>query len=348
MPLLATRRNTMTDNHLIGPFVRRFLLEELVADRNLSRNTQKSYRDTIRLFFDFFHERYSTQPSRLTVEEVDAGAVRGFLVHLEQERGNAVTTRNQRLASLHSLFRFIGSLVPELVEQAAQIQAIPLRRATTPVMSYLDKYEIDSMLAIPDRHRAQGRRDYALFLFLYNTGARATEAAQVTVADLNLGASPSVRFLGKGRKIRVCPLWSHTAKILRDLLDRRLDGPRESPAFLNVRSRPVTRYGVHALVARIVKKAAETVPSLRDKQISPHTIRHTAAVHLLRAGVDINTIRAWLGHASLETTNRYAEVDLEIKAKALETCAVTGPDPAPKPKPNWHSDNDLLSFLASL
>jgi integrase/recombinase XerD len=338
----------MADQHLIGPFVRRFLLEDLVADRNLSPNTQKSYRDTIRLLFGFIADRHSTDPTRVAVEKVDAAVVRSFLVHLEDERENSIATRNQRLTALHSLFRFIGRLVPELVDHAAQIQAIPLRRTAVPAMPYLDKHEIDAVLAVPDRRRAQGRRDYALLLFLYNTGARATEAAQVTVADLVLGTSPSVRFEGKGRKIRTCPLWSRTVEILRELLGARLDGPRESPIFLNVRGQPITRYGLHALVARAVEQAAETVPSLRDKRVSPHTIRHTTAVHLLRAGVDINTIRAWLGHVSLETTNRYAEVDLEMKAKALETCAVNGPDPAATPTPRWRTDSDLMSFLASL
>ena len=338
----------MSDHHLMGPFVRRFLLEELVADRNLSPNTQKSYRDAIRLLFGFVAERYSTDPTRVTVEQVDAALVRGFLVHLENDRGNSIATRNQRLAAFHSLFRFIGRLVPELVDHATQIQAIPLRRTAAPVMPYLDKHEIDALLAAPDRRRAQGRRDYSLLLLLYNTGARATEAAQVTVADLSLGTSPSSRFDGKGHKIRTCPLWPHTAKILRGLLGERLDPPRDSPVFLNVRGQQITRYGVHALVARTVDKAAENVPSLRDKRVSPHTIRHTTAVHLLRAGVDINTIRAWLGHVSLETTNRYAEVDLEMKAQALETCAITEPDPVPKHTPGWHSNSQLMSFLASL
>ncbi len=338
----------MPDHHLIGPFIRRFLLEDLVADRNLSLNTQKSYRDASRLLFGFIAERHSTDPTRVTVEQVDAALVRGFLSHLEDDRGNSIATRNQRLAALHSLFRFIGRLVPELVDHAAQIQAIPLRRTCAPVMPYLDKHEIDALLAVPDRTRALGRRDYALLLFLYNTGARATEAAQVTVADLTLGTSPSVRIEGKGRKIRTCPLWPRTAKILQDLLGLRIAGPRESPVFLNVRGQPITRHGVHALVARTVDKAAETVPALRDKPVSPHTIRHTTAVHLLRAGVDINTIRAWLGHVFLETTNRYAEVDLDMKAQALETCAVTGPDSDFERTPSWHVDSDLMSFLASL
>lgn len=338
----------MPGRHRIGPFVRRFLLEDLVADRNLSPNTQKSYRDTIRLLFRFVAERYSTDPTRITVEQIDAVLLRRFLAHLEDDRGNSIATRNQRLAALHSLFRFIGRLVPELVDHAAQIQAIPLRRTAVPAMLYLDKHEIDAILATPDRRRAQGRRDYALLLLLYNTGARATEAAQLTVVDLALGGSPSVRFHGKGRKIRTCPLWSGTAKVLRDLLSARIDAPPESSVFLNIRGQPITRHGVHALVARTVAKVCETVPSLRGKPVSPHTIRHTTAVHLLRAGVDINTIRAWLGHVSLETTNRYAEVDLEMKATALETCAVTSPNSAPITTPRWRVDTELMSFLASL
>jgi integrase/recombinase XerD len=338
----------MSNNHLMGSFIRRFLIEELVVDRNLSPNTQKSYRDTIRLLCGFIAEYYSIDPTRTTVEQLDAVVIRAFLAHLENDRGNSIATRNQRLAALHSLFRFIGRLVPDLIEHAAQIQAIPLRRTIVPTMAYLEKYEIDALLDVPDHRRAQGRRDYAIILLLYNTGARATEVAQLTVSDLNLGLSPSVRLYGKGRKIRMCPLWKHTIKILRSLLSQRIEGPGESPVFLNVRGQPITRYGIHALVARTAVKAAMNVSSLQDKPVSPHTIRHTTAVHLLRAGVDINTIRAWLGHVSLETTNRYAEVDMEMKAKALETCSVTTQDHVIEHTPKWKNDSELMSFLGSL
>ena len=333
--------------HLMGHFVRRFLIEEMAADRNLSPNTQKSYRDTIRLLFGYIAEHHATDPVRVTVEQVDATVVRGFLAHLEHQRGNTTSTRNLRLTALHSLFRFIGRQAPELVEHATTIHAIPPRRTAVPAMAYLEKHEIDAMLSVPDRARAQGRRDYALLLFLYNTGARASEAARATVADL-APDTLSVRLDGKGRKSRTCPLWSRTAEVLRALLGPRIDGPREAPIFLNVHGRPITRYGIHGLVVRIANKAAETVPSLRDKRVSPHTVRHATAVHLLRAGVDINTIRAWLGHVSLETTNRYAEVDLEMKAKALQTCAADGSDSVPNCTPSWHSDSELMAFLASL
>jgi site-specific recombinase XerD len=334
----------MADGHLLGPFVRRFLLEEVVADRNLTLNTQRSYRDSIRLLLRFLHEHHALEPTQITVEQITAAVARTFLTHLEEQRGNSVSTRNQRLAAIHSLFRFVARQVPELVDHAAQIHAIPLRRSAAPTVAYLEKPEIDALLAVPDRRRAQGQRDYALLLFLYNTGARATETAELAVGAVALDAPPSVRFLGKGRKTRTCPLWPHTTKTLRQLLGARLDGPRDEPVFRNVRGEPVTRFGIHDLLARTVRKAAETTPSLRAKRVSPHTLRHTTAVHLLRAGVDVNTIRAWLGHVSLETTNRYAEVDLETKAKALETCAVTNSDRTPA----WRKDKDLMAFLSSL
>lgn len=338
----------MTDAHLLGPYVRRFLLEHVVGDRNLSVNTQKSYRDAIRQLLRFVAIREGIDPSRLTVEGLSAEVVRSFLVHLEQQRGNSAATRNQRLASIHSFFRFVGSQTPELVALTTPILSIPLRRTGTPVMPYLEKTEIDALLSVPNRRRPQGQRDHALLLFLYNTGARADEAARTTIAALRLDDPPSVRIVGKGRKTRVCPLWPHTAKTLSALLGPRLSGPADAPVFRNVRGQPMTRFGIHTLVERTAAKASQTTPSLRDKRVSPHTLRHTTAVHLLRSGVDINTIRAWLGHVSLETTNRYAEVDLEMKAKALATCAVTTPATVGDSSPAWRKDRDLMAFLSSL
>lgn len=339
----------MSTTHPLGPWIRRFLLEEVIADRNMSPNTQKSYRDTVRLLLRFMAERHAVDPTRLTVEHVTADVVRSFLTDLEQQRQNSIATRNQRLAALHSLFRFIGRQVPELVEHASTIVEVPLRRAPQPMMPYLEKAEMDAVLAAPDRRTPQGTREYALLLFVYNTGARAAEAVGVTHAALQLGDAPAVRIVGKGRKERHCPLWPHTAEVLRQLVRHREREPRDTPVFLSVRRQPLTRFGLHTLVERTVTRAAKTVPSLKNKRVSPHTIRHTTAVHLLRAGVDINTIRAWLGHVSLETTNRYAEVDLEMKAKALATCAITDAKTTPtRSKADWRSDRDLMAFLASL
>jgi integrase/recombinase XerD len=339
----------MPNDHLIGPLVRRFLLEEVGIDRNLSVNTQRSYRDALRLLFRFLAERYAREPTQVTVEHLTADVVKSFLRYLEEERGNSVDTRNLRLTALHSLFRFVARQIPELIEHASQIHNIPLRRTTQPTASYLEKAEIDALLATPNRRCSQGQRDYAVLLFLYNTGARASEAAQTNVAALHLDHAPaSVQFLGKGRKVRLCPLWSHTVDVLRSLLRARREGADDSPVFLNVRGQRMTRFGLHTLVERTVAKAASTTPSLRHKHVSPHTIRHTTAVHLLRAGVDINTIRAWLGHVSLETTNRYAQVDLAMKAKALDTCAFSQEDGSADRPPAWHHERDLMAFLTSL
>jgi len=332
----------MTDSTLLGPWVRRFLLEHLIGERNLARNTQRSYRDTLALLLPFAAARAGTPVDRLVIDDFSPERVRAFLHHLEEARGCALSTRNQRLAALHALARFIAIHRPEHIAWAAQIRAIPFKKAPTPVMGYLDKTEMDALLTAPDRRTPQGQRDHALLLFLYNAGGRAAEVAHVTIADLDLGRSPSVRFVGKGNKVRLCPLWPLTARSLAPLVTGR--GPAE-PLFLNRRKRPITRFGIHALVKRTVAQACGHVPSLGAKRVSPHTIRHTTAAHLLRAGVDLNTIRAWLGHVSLDTTHLYAEIDLEMKAKALACCELSTPAGGQK---RWRDDKGLLAFLRSL
>jgi integrase/recombinase XerD len=198
-----------------------------------------------------------------------------------------------------------------------------------------------ALLGAPDRQTAQGRRDHALLLFLYNSGTRAQEAAQLQRSDLDL-AGCSVKIRGKGGKERHCPLWPSTVAELRDLIANR---PPAACVFLNRCGHPITRFGIHTLVERYVRQAQAKMPSLAAKRISPHTIRHTTATHLLRAGVDINTVRAWLGHVSLDTTNIYAEIDLEMKAKALAKCEVTD---ASAPQRRWRDDPALMTFLRTL
>jgi len=326
---------------LLGSWVRRFLLEHLVGERNLARNTQTSYRDTMRLLIPFVSEQLKTPVDRLAMADVTSDLVRAFLVHLEGYRNCGIATRNQRLAAIHAIARFVAEHSPEDIDWCAQIRTIPFKKATREVISYLDKPEMDALLAVPDRRTQQGRRENALLLFLYNSGARADEAARLTISDLDLIAG-AVRILGKGEKVRHCPLWPATVQELGTLAGNR---PLPERVFLNRRRQPMTRFGVHALVERCAKKAAVTVPSIANKRVSPHTIRHTTATHLLRAGVDINTIRAWLGHVSLDTTNVYAEIDLEMKAKALAKCEVNGSQPRAKP---WREDTSLMAFLKSL
>ena len=330
----------MSNAILLGSWVRRFLLEHLVAERNLARNTQRSYRDTLALLIPFVAKKSAKVVDRLTVIDLSADLVRLFLADLEESRRCVIATRNQRLAAIHALARFVGEHSPEHIAWCAQLRAIPFKKTTSAVISYIDKSEMDALLAAPCCQTAQGRRDHALLLFLYNTGVRADEAAQLVIGDLHLGSS-YVRVLGKGGKERQCPLWSVTVQKLTVLIANR---PSSDRVFLNRCARPITRFGIHALVERYVSKIKITMPSLAAKRVSPHTIRHTTATHLLRAGVDINTIRAWLGHVSLNTTNVYAEIYLEMKTKALEKCRITG---GPRVTRRSRQDPQLMEFLRS-
>ena len=336
----------MADPSKLGPWVRRFLLEHLLGERNLARNTQRSYRDTLVLLIPFIADQAAQAVDQLRVEQVTPDHVRLFLTYLEQQRQCRVTTRNQRLAAIHAFAHFIGQRSPEHIAWCGQIRAIPFKKTASRQITYLEKAEMDALLAAPDRRTAQGRRDYGLLLFLYNTGARADEAAQLRIDDLHVAHLTQrdfsfVQLRGKGNKQRQCPLWPHTVSELAAQIAGRA---AHEPVFLNRCGRPITRFGIHALVERYVRKVAATMPGLAAKRVCPHSIRHTSATHLLRAGVDINTIRAWLGHVSLNTTQIYAESDLEMKAKALTLCEVTGPTPVKR----WRDDNDLMEFLRSL
>jgi integrase/recombinase XerD len=331
----------MNDTTLLGPWVRRFLLEHLVAERNLAVNTKKSYRDMLTLLLPYAAGKAEKPIDRLRVTDLSAQTVRMFLTHVEQQRGCTVATRNQRLGGIHALARFIGEHSPEHIEWCGQIRLIPFKKASQPSITYLDRQEMDALLAAHDDHSAQGQREQGLLLFLYNSGARASEAAQVKINDIDWHAQ-CVRIVGKGNKQRRCPLWTDTLDQLRALAAGR-DG--SEPVFLNRCDRPMTRSGIHTLVKRCAARAGDHMPSLEDKKVGPHVIRHSTASHLLQSGVDINTIRAWLGHVSLATTNVYAEINLETKARALAMCAVSG---TMKARKRWRDQPDLMEFLRTL
>lgn len=335
----------MIDSTLLSPWVRRFLLEHLIGERNLARNTQKSYRDTLCQLLPFTARQAHRRIDRLRIEDLSSDRVRAFLRDLEERRGCTVATRNQRLAAIHSMAHFIGRYSPEHLQWCGELRNILAKKAARPLVTYLEKEEMDALLEAPDQASAQGRRDHAVLLFLYNSGARADEVAQVKIADLDLGQTSrdpsSVLIRGKGNKLRRCPLWASTANELLLLIGGRVP---TGHAFLNRRQQPLTRFGIHALVERYAAEVARMRPSLTKKRVSPHTIRHTTATHLLRSGVDINTIRAWLGHVSLTTTNVYAEADLEMKAKALANCEVE----EDQPKKRWREDKSLIAFLRTL
>lgn len=338
----------MADTRLLSSWIRRFLLEYLIGERNLSVNTQKSYRDMLRLLLPFASEAAGKATDKLLVEDLSEGCIRNFLIRLGDERYCSASTRNQRLAGIRSLARFIAMHAPEYTDWYGRLKSIPLRKSSTALISYLEKDEMDALLSAPDVDTAQGRRDHAVLLFLYNTGARADEVAHVKMGDLNLNIAAghynnsSVVIHGKGNRLRRCPLWPETARLLQ-LLGR--DRLSQETLFVNRQNRPLTRFGIRDVVVRNVAVAAASVPSLSQKRVSPHTIRHTTATHLLRAGVDINTIRAWLGHVSLATTLIYAEVDIQMKIQALKMCEPHQKEQLRKP---WKQQEDVMAFLKSL
>ncbi len=338
----------MSDATWLGPWVRRFLMEHLIGDRNLALNTQRSYRDTLRQLLPIIARSARKRIDALCVEDLSADRIRRFLRDLEESHGRSVATRNQRLAAIHSLAQFISLHSPEHVQWCGEIRAIVMKKGPRTALGYLEKDEMDALLAAPDKSTNQGRRDHAVLLFLYNTGARADETAHVQVGDLDLGHAPprdssSVLIHGKGNRERRCPLWTKTVNELLPLIQGLSQSHR---VFRNRRGQPLTRFGIYALVERCAATAVSKQPSIGKKRVSPHTIRHTTAMHLLRAGVDINTIRAWLGHVSLDTTNMYAEADLEMKAKALALCEVVEGDRGARQ--HWRDDKGLMEFLRTL
>ena len=331
----------MSDLRTLGPWLRRFLVEHIVTERNLARNTQKSYRDTFALLLPFVGTKARKPVDRLAVDDLTPRRVLQFLAHLEEDRGCSVQTRNQRLTAIRAFARFVASRDPGHLEWSASIRSIALKKATPQPIGWLSKAEMKALLEVPDRHTQRGRIEHALLLFLYNSGARVSEATDLMAGDLQIGRRDGghalVTIHGKGGKHRQCPLWPRTERVLSKLAQKRAPG---DAVFLSRQQRPYTRFGVY----RLVERCATRVPALTGRKITPHVIRHTSACHLLQAGVDLNTIRAWLGHASLDTTNIYAEIDLEMKAKAMALCdaAEAGPD-----RP-WKENKGLMAFLGTL
>jgi site-specific recombinase XerD len=316
-----------------------------LPQRGVSPLTILSYRDAMKLLLRFVAERERRPVVRLEVADLGTDAVRDFLDHLEKKRGNEIATRNNRLAAIRSFFTFVAGEEPSLADHCRRICVIPFKRAPVRSVPYLEQNEMQALLTAPDRSAAAGRRDYALMLFLYNTGARVQELIDVRSSDLRLARPPQVLLRGKGRKERICPLWATTARELRRLLDEVGISPNsDARIFLNAQSKPITRFGVDYILSKYISVATAAVPTLVHKRVSPHTIRHTAAVHMLNAGVDLNVIRSWLGHVDLRTTSIYAEINLATKRKAIETCAPSSNGRSP----SWKRRPDLLSWLEAL
>jgi integrase/recombinase XerD len=322
--------------------VQDFFCRRLIEQQGASPRTVEAYRDTFRLLLAYLPRRLGKPVPSLCLTDLDAPAVLAFLDHLETERGNGPRTRNARLAALRSFVQYAASRDPTAWPLARRVMAIPSKRYTKPLLGYLTREETQAVLNAPDAATWAGRRDRVLLAVMYNTGARVSEVVGLRRDDLTDVNTRSLRIRGKGRKERVVPLWKQTAAELARW-SKELDLRSNGPLFPNARGQPLSRSGVEDRLALAVSRAAESCPSLRDRPVSPHTIRHTTAMHLLQSGVDLTVIALWLGHESPETTHQYVEADLRMKEEVLTKAKGLSPEPTvfrPKGK--------LLEFLDSL
>jgi len=337
----------MNTQPLLPTLLRGFFEDYLAAQRDVSPNTIFAYRDAIKLFLRFAARRASRQLIRLELADLDPATVLAFLEYLETERNNCAATRNCRLTAIHRFFAYVADRDPRHAGLCRRVLDIPVKKTSSSSLTYLDQDEVKALLAAPAPSHRLGLRDRALLTLLYNSGARASEAVGLDISDVRLQAPSHVRILGKGRKERVCPLWAETADTLRAYLGQRDDQDQpDAPLFLNAHGKRITRFGVGTILQRHLAVAATRQPSLAAKPISPHTLRHTAAMHLLQAGVELNVIKSWLGHVSITTTSQYIEIDMAMKRKAIERCPA--PVPTPEGETRWHARQDIIQWLEDL
>jgi integrase/recombinase XerD len=327
----------------LAPLVRRFFLDRLVRQRNVSPATVVAYRDAFRLLFRFAECRLDRPPASLVVDDFDSALVLAFLDHLEQARKNAVRSRNARLAAVRSFARYVSTEEPTALPVVQRILAIPVKRHHRPVLGFLARDEIQAVLDAPNPSTWSGQRDRALFLTLYNTGARISEALDLHAEDVRVDGTPAVvRLRGKGRKERTVPLWPRTARMLATWLRRR-GGSTADPLFPNRHRERLSRSGAAHRLVLALAQASLACPSLRGRQVSLHTVRHTTAMHLLQSGTDSAVIALWLGHESPTTTHAYLEADLAMKELALSRV-----DPPTTSTRRFKPSDEVLAFLDGL
>ena len=330
-----------SDTHFSG-LVQAFFTDRLLRQRGASPHTVAGYRDTFRLLLRFAKERLGKAPSKLSLKDLDAPFVGDFLDHLEKARGNGARSRNTRLAAIHSFFQYLSFQEPAYADQCRRILAIPSKRYERRLIEYRTVEEIDALLAAPDRTTWIGRRDRALLLVAIQTGLRVSELISLRRSDISLGTGPHVRCEGKGRKQRITPFRQEAVEVLTQWL-RECPAEPATPAFPSSRGGPLSRDAVERLVARHQRSAERRCPSLKRKRVTPHVLRHTAAMQLLRHGIDRSVIALWLGHESVETTEIYLHADLRLKEKALSKVT-----PLDVPPGRFRPDDELLAFLEGL
>jgi integrase/recombinase XerD len=326
----------------LAPTLQAFFTERLAAQRRASGHTIAAYRDTWRMLLAFASARAGKPPSRLGLDDLDAPAIGAFLDHLEKNRGNSIRTRNARLAAIHSMFAYAALRHPEHAALIARVLAIPAKRADKAMVTWLTEEEATALLAAPDRTTRTGRRDHAMLHLAVVTGLRVSELTALTAGSLHLGAGPHVTCHGKGRKQRATPLTATAVTVLREWL-KELPAQPAQPLFPGRTGSRLSRDAVERRLSLHAAKAAVTCPSLSGKKISPHVLRHTAAMRLLHAGVEVSVIALWLGHEQTETAGIYLHADLTLKEKALARTAPPGASPG-----RYRPPDPLLAFLENL
>jgi integrase/recombinase XerD len=330
--------------HSLANFMKRFLSHYLPVQKGLSVNTIAAYRDALKLLLCYAADTVRKPLDKFTVEDITEKIVLGFLDYVQEVRSCSARTRNARLAAVHSLFAFIAREQPELLAHCQRIRAIPLKRTEYRTVDYLEENEMQAILDSVETDSRTAVRDRALFLLLYNTEARVSEIVELKRCDLRLDGTPQVDLLGKGSKHRACPLWPETVGALRAYLKQRTPKPPATERlFLNANGVTITRFGIRHITAKYAAAAQHRCPSIKAKTVSPHTIRHTTAMHLLRSGNDINMVSYWLGHVDINTTHIYLEIDMEMKRKMIERADA----PVINNSPAWHKP-DVLQWLNAL
>lgn len=329
---------------MIADYMKRFFSHYLPIQKGLSINTIWAYRDAIKLLFCYAADTLKKSVDELSIEEIEESLVLAFLDHLENVRGCTPRTRNARLAAIRVFFAYIAREEPAFALQCQRIRTIPLKRTEHKTVDYLEEPEMQALLDTVNVDSRTGIRDRALLLLLYNIGARVSEIVGIKTAALHLSGSAYVTLLGKGKKYRSCPLWPETVQALQAYLECRAPkDPAAEQLFLNANGAPITRFGIRHITRKYAVSAQSRCPSLKTKIVSPHTLRHTTAMHLLRAGNDINMVSYWLGHADINTTHIYVEIDMEMKRKMLEKTAA----PLVNKSLPWQKP-DILKWLATL
>lgn len=326
--------------------VESFFRDYLQSTRGASPRTVLAYRDGLRLLFRYLADTKGGSVADLSFDDLQVDSILAFLSHLETDRGNAVATRNSRLSAIQSFFQHLLRHDPTRAEQYHRVLALPLKRARQPLACYLEPEEVRVLLGKPDANTDTGLRDYALMLVLYNTGARVSEALAVCAQDLELLRPRQVRLRGKGGRERYCPLWKKTATTLQRLIDHQTLPP-EKEVFRNARGGVLTRDGVAYILRKYVTQLLDDRPELRKRKVTPHVLRHSCAVALLQAGVDLTVIRDYLGHVSVATTSRYVATNLRMKREVLETFWKRAGIASPRTTP-WRPRPDTMAFLNSL